>query len=330
MDILSLIPTSKACWYKANGAYTCTKKTLAPPKMKREKRMPTRETFAPPGKKREKRIPTSEPEIEMEERGPVICYMKGRFGNQLFQYWICRLIADNLKRPLYLHMCSGDPFMLTMFPNLKYDMLVNEGLYIPVDRPPNFDWVSWANDVYNASYHEEIHVNTYAESYELVSKYEDIIRHYYYSPRFLDNPDKTISIHVRLGDLADHNAGVEGYLYFCVETAKSIRETDPNVGITIVSEEPSHSYTQKLINMLLECTANVMIMPATSIEDDFVTLRNSKYIIMQNSTFSWWAGFLANKDKTRVYAYASKQLGCGFRNDDLFRLSPQNFNVTIA
>ncbi len=264
----------------------------------------------------------------MPMKSAVVCHLQGRFGNQLFQYWISRMISDKLERPLHVMSCR-DLFMITSFPNVKYD-LFRKGITPPSfvsERPNTFDWVSWAIDTYRDIPNEQICITTFSESYELVAKYEDQIREYYSSPRFLDEPENMISIHVRLGDLAHVNASVNDYINYCADTIRDIKDKDPTVdAIYIVSDEPHHAYIKQLTCAL--GVSGVSLSSGKSVEDDFMSLRNSKYIIMQNSTFAWWAGFLADKDKTRVYAYACDRLGCGFRNADLFAVSPSNFTVT--
>lgn len=274
----------------------------------------------------------SEPK-ESNTKAPVICKLKSRYGNQLFQYWIARKIADDLGRPLHVCVCTGDVFVLTqdVFPNVTYDLLYEQHGWCPSILPYDHDWVS--HHVQNGDIgNEPIVIDVYSESYAFVSKYKDSILKYYTSTRFAE-PENRVAIHVRLGDLAAENVKVTDYIDYCVTIAKDITQKEKGVSVLIISEEPKHAFTLRLQDELqaaLECQVSVNAENG-NVHDDFFALRNSRFVIMQNSTFSWWAGFLADPEKTTVYAYACGRLGCGFRNETLFRpLSPDHFVVKHA
>lgn len=271
----------------------------------------------------------------MATKAPVICKLKSRFGNQLFQYWIARKIADDLGRPLHICVCTGDAYVLNadVFPNVTYDRLYEQHGWCPSVLPYDHDWVQHhTKDKESDTGDKDIVIDVYSESYAFVSKYKDAILQYYQSPRFTHTENR-VAMHVRLGDLAAENVKVTDYIDYCIQVSRDILAKDPSTSVLIVSEEPNHEFTLRLRDELqrtLECQVSVNV-ENSNVHDDFFTLRNSKYVIMQNSTFSWWAGFLADPEKTTVYAYASGRLGCGFRNQTLFMpVSPANFVVKYA
>ncbi len=273
--------------------------------------------------------------METLVKAPVICKLKSRFGNQLFQYWIARKIADDLQRPLHICVCTGDAYVLNadIFPNVTYDRLYYQHGWCPSILPYDYDWVQHhTRDKANDPGVEPIVLDVYSESYALVSKYQESILQYYKSPRFAQTENR-VAMHVRLGDLAAENVKVTDYIDYCIQVTKDILAKDSGTVVFIVSEEPKHAFTLRLSDELqktLGCEVSVN-NDNSNVHDDFFALRNSKYVIMQNSTFSWWAGFLADPEKTTVYAYASGRLGCGFRNQTLFRpVSPVHFVVKHA
>ncbi len=103
-------------------------------------------------------------------------------------------------------------------------------------------------------------------------------------------------IHIRGGDfLSIENLNICKFDYYknSINYALSKGLKD----FIVISED--QIYGEEIIKRLREsfCDLRISILKSDTIRNDFNIIRSSKFAILSNSTFSWWASFLSNSKK---------------------------------
>ena len=263
--------------------------------------------------------------------------MTARLGNQMFQYWAGKWIADNLKRPLkiYIH----EPFQVdrAIYPHLGEFEQVHHQYHIPFVSPENGYYThtnSYDGSTIDVDGIIELHKNKnvpillhfHVEDYSVLRPHEQWVKSI-----FRRSPDhelvcnNSLVVHLRLGDCAKENVAVnDDYIAFAVMIA--FKE---NLPIIIVSEEIDHPCTLSMKTTLVEQGMSVTIASHTidEYQKDFDTIASAKAIVATNSTFSWWPAFL-NPFTPNVYIALSERQPQRQRNETLFRRdSPDSWKL---
>jgi hypothetical protein len=270
----------------------------------------------------------------------VYAYIHGRFGNQFFQYWAAKFIADSLNRKLILYIAESFLINRSIYPFIgdfeKIDNPIDlknntynqaKGYYIcPTPYSGNTQYI---NKIIN--YHKNknvpLHfVNFYNEDYSNIRLHTKWINNIYKrSDDFKLICNNSLVVHLRLGDVAYQNINInDKYIAFTLEIAKKYK-----LPVIIVSEEINHICTidmkKQLDNNKIQC-----VIANNSIEEyqkDFDIISSAKVIIATNSTFTWWAAFM-NPFKPDIFIALSEKQPCSFRNNFLFkRESPSGWNL---
>ena len=114
--------------------------------------------------------------------------------------------------------------------------------------------------------------------------------------------NQNVIIHVRGGDfLSIKNLNICKFEYY-----KNSIEYALSKGLKsfiVISED--QTYGKEIKRKLKECFTNlqISIMKSNSIKNDFNIIRSSKFAILSNSTFSWWASFLSNSKEEFLVPY---------------------------
>ncbi len=113
------------------------------------------------------------------------------------------------------------------------------------------------------------------------------------------DPHRTVAVHVRLGDyrrqvpLGDNPEG--GWILPRTYYQEALDLIGPNLNIALFSDEPNvaSEYIDRRVDYIAK-TGNMKI--------DFLMMSSCKYIIIANSTFSWWAAWLNSSHEKIVFA----------------------------
>ncbi|MDC3019492.1 alpha-1,2-fucosyltransferase [Prochlorococcus sp. AH-736-E15] len=114
--------------------------------------------------------------------------------------------------------------------------------------------------------------------------------------------DQSVIIHIRGGDfLAIKNLNICKLDYY-----KNSIEYALSKGLktfTVICED--QRYGKEVIKGLKKCfnDLQISIVKSNSIKNDFNLIRSSKFAILSNSTFSWWASFLSNSKQEFLVPY---------------------------
>lgn len=127
------------------------------------------------------------------------------------------------------------------------------------------------------------------------SENSQFIRNYLRSAIDMVSLGNHIYVHCRLGDYFKSKKVQETHPVLTTKyysKALSIMEKFTNeLEIRLVSDDPLIAIEQIMPTNFnfLDCSSDQLI-------NDFSNLVNSKYLVIGNSTFSWWAGFLSNAE----------------------------------
>ena len=250
----------------------------------------------------------------------VYAFIKGRLGNQMFQYWVCLWVAITLGRPL--HICFSEPCQIdsNIYANIQnfgtgrnHYSLINNAPDRGIYRSPSVNIESIIDSHMYSTV--PIILDIYAEDYSNIKKHESWIRKVF--ERSAQHPlicNNHIVIHLRLGDLSHDCIMVhQQYIQYCQEVC----QIHNDLQICIISEEPGHECTRSLYYALVTSHPTIKVMNSDSVQTDFDTISSASVIVCSNSTFTWWAAFL-NPFQPNVYVALSSKTSNAFRNDDLF------------
>lgn len=220
------------------------------------------------------------------------CRLNGRMGNQMFQYAICRSIAEKngynffipgIGHPDVSPSTEGH-HILNFFPDIN--MGIEDGVirnrYIEDHTVQRFDERL-------LSVPDFTHINGFFQT----EKYHDRDKVRTWFNVEIDNITKSILdkynnhcfIHLRGTDYKNHTHWFlsKDYYQNAMDKALSI---NPNISFVIITDDIQIS---KEMFPDIDCIINDMMV-------DFRLIYFSKYSIISNSTFSWWASWLGNKD----------------------------------
>ena len=234
-------------------------------------------------------------------------------GNNLFQYAIARILAEEKKWPL---KCSNN---IEIFKNTYGWELKNPPWEVKGDGSGDV----WNHIGANKVHIEEIiqdprpvAIHGYFQHYPQYIPYKERIKKWFH----IDDVETGMSssdltVHVRLTDFCDHkfDFSFEDYMYY-------IKEINPT-NVNIITDDRCNCHSCLWEDVAWQCEDGVnkkflrrtpqldhrhvtirklmaegMTVRDESYEDDksFKFLKSSPQILMPHSTFSWWAGFLGN------------------------------------
>lgn len=225
---------------------------------------------------------------------------KNHFGNHLFQYSVCRLIAEknnykfHIKYPNHLLDCFPDLYLGDFDGQIKYEYSENvkEQKYNP--------------DLFKIS--DFTNLSGYFQSPKYFESSEEIVKSWF-QIKFDDEVDKVLSkyspddycfIHLRGTDYKNLNWTLP--LDYYKSAMKEIQNLKSEISFVVVTDDPELS--KKLFPNTEILTEKIHQHGTFGIDGvrDFKSLYFSKYSIISASTFSWWAAWLSLDDKKCVIA----------------------------
>lgn len=272
-------------------------------------------------------------------------HIEGRGGNQFFQYWTAKYIADELKRPFTIHFCEKIFIDNKLYPNVNFP----EHKYIPINNGfvnPDSGYYCYDNmyDVKLISMeaiierHRDsnvpLHLRFNAEDFVFMRPRQDYVKNLY--KRNENYPlvkNNKLVIHIRLGDLRNNYIQLKDLF----EKTCSMIIKKHDLPVLIVTENTDDSCIFDLQRKLKEVRENnpvenneVDIISGSTNEwqTHFDTISSASVVIMSHSTFAWWATYL-NPFNPTVYALITYSPHCfhPIRNSLFVDDSPNGWNV---
>lgn len=223
-------------------------------------------------------------------------FAQGRFGNQLFQYAITRIVAARNNYDFYI---PRDGFMPTgVFHDLdlgREDLAYNQIFW-------EYDSQQFDENVFNVA--DGTMFVGFFQTEKYFIGFEDQIRTWFHvDSEPIDEPDTTCYIHFRVGDYLYEKQFLPFDYY---EKAKErMRMEVPDIRFKIITDDFNLAKIKFVGDEIVSNENRTMF-------DDFKTLKSTKYMIASNSTFSWWARWLNNDCKLALapakwYNYANEE-----------------------
>ena len=223
----------------------------------------------------------------------------GGFGNQLFQFFMALNLAIKNDRNLVIDDTYFDKNNLHEYTLKRYLVKNNALKKIPVVISFESETkCRGAIHLLEKTFHwTDINLNlekcVTLEGYWQSEKYFDHIAKFINTEFGVRRKFEGITIHVRRGDMWENLEsrrvhGHLGYDYYC----SALNLLPPDLPIRIVSD--STSLARELFK---DFQGNIQFVESNSdVLGDFILLSESKFLIIANSTFSWWAGYLSEAD----------------------------------
>ena len=270
-----------------------------------------------------------------DEVPKVILILHCRLGNQLHQIWIGQKIREMLNRPLHIIARTNTEGFNVYDENL-FDLPEYDSFEVSDSNPcimedykvDPFEKVrSFGDKIKN----NHVVVSLFGECWTYIGENEDYIRNLYKIREPVSRKERII-IHLRLGDVANKNTQDKKYMHFAVQTVKRIYKREQlELPIYVLAEDKNHEYTKELGTLLEKEYGKekfVCVFNNTNPCDDFKEIVASSHIIATNSTFTYWACFLADPKTSEVYIGISNSQPVSARNYPLYKMgAPANFHI---
>lgn len=205
-----------------------------------------------------------------------------RLGNQMFNYALGRIIAEQKGYELVIAPCKecGDQIS-PLFPNTKLPI---SGL----SKNDNELYVGDAQaiDIENILNHDgKIVLATYGQRIEYYKNHMDKIKDWFWMDESeCQKPDQdSLVIHLRLEDYSLYNLILP--FEYIKQQADSIISKYKLQNKYIVTNDVHHP----MVKQFIDCGYQLF---HKSLKEDFIFMKNAEYLIIAQSTFSWWAGVL--------------------------------------
>jgi hypothetical protein len=212
----------------------------------------------------------------------------GRYGNQLFQHFFGRILAQKYDMPIVSPIPQG---LLNIYDYTLYHEKENTR-YFQVNDKNMYIALAHAEPGLLEEY-DGLHLHGYFQDAVIYNPYRDRIKTTCDLPEMQKNYDDIV-IHLRLADYwrykVDAIVNPDWYL-------KILRMEKYRKCYIVVDDHP----TNKKYLQALSGIHNKVIVSGNSAKVDFHFIRSFDRIVCSNSTFCWWAAFLSEASK--IYTF---------------------------
>ena len=244
--------------------------------------------------------------------GLVITSVSGGLGNQLFQYFAGETLARRWNAPHFVDPSSFGSYsyhhdfeLFHLFPGLnirsfaslslgKTSVTVDENLvgpYMTHEIFPSCCEVFHLKGYFQDEKYFSHHV--ISEAYSRLGEIATSIGEFAPYRQFVSR--QFVAVHIRRRDYAHMGLCAEEYYLACLSHIKTL---EPFLDILVFSDEPNYS-----MSFLLPYFGGRL--KSISSGSDFVDLylmSRAKYIVISNSTYSWWAARFDEDLKSLIFA----------------------------
>lgn len=233
--------------------------------------------------------------ISMEYFGNKAC---GRFGNQLFQYSLAKILATHNNCNFYLNPSNYflnflDTKSLTFSPIVKnlrtrpYKEFDPYGFEGKVFDKNNIDLLGFFQNLSYYKNHLDILDKEILPNIDLINNTLEYLKH---KTKYSLNLDESICIHIRRKDYISLQ---NRYAFLNIKYYLDIirNYTNQYKHIFIISDDPN-TVKYELCEELVD--SNVYLVDDLDMYHDFYIMYLSRINLIANSTFSWWAALLSS------------------------------------
>lgn len=254
----------------------------------------------------------------------VIVNIEGGFGNQLFSYafgyaqsrrlnlplWIDTSLQDNgLSRELEIDKLKITFDRRISYP-IKRDILsrafsnrivkkLNIGLQTKVLHeliPYTFDQsmleISKKNVYYAGNWQNYRYFDDYREDLKNLFQPQKALSSSFYDWKKSVAHENTVSIHIRRGDYVQIGCTVDEEYYHCA--IERVQKKVPDAQFFVFTDDKE--YASNLMDKTKASFEIVDYVKQNSTLEDFYLMCSCSHHIVANSSYSWWAAYLGNRD----------------------------------
>ena len=256
---------------------------------------------------------------------PITLLLKGGLGNQLFQFAAGLFIEKQTNRPVQYsdvnfrlaklhHKISG-----TTQRALEIGDLISSHKFVknPVSQLVNFkagtrrgkqNWICENTDESFCHWVDKLPphpciVDGYFQDQLIVESVEneffDALKKSPFFHLALDGPVRNlVTLHIRLGDYVSNESarvhhGLTSWTYFD-RSLQYLSNIMSFSDVDVVSDQPMEA-KKYLANLSQNPKYKVQFSPESTPSQDFARLSSSRALVISNSSFSWWAAWVASK-----------------------------------
>ena len=212
--------------------------------------------------------------------------LKGGLGNQMFQYAIGRIIAEEKRHKLEIND-----------PDNRREQLFNTFPFVcgVEGNDTKENTLNVAHDLQYLDMHAvlghsgHVFLHGYWQKHYYYTPHKEKIKKWFdYEDSQYEKPEPTdLVLHVRLGDqLKPNPIGLPASAETYVDLLKKI----PHERCILVSDEPDEPFLAPV-----RAFPTVVVKRGTQMAD-FTMIKHAKRVIISQSTFSWWASFLGEPE----------------------------------
>lgn len=235
----------------------------------------------------------------------------GGLGNQLFQYSLGRILADEMNCNLYVSNVNAITQHFSNATNIT-DRRDLSGDFLHVGYQSDSKYVQHVNLEEVTKHQGPVSLCGFFQKHWLYFPYREKLKSIFSisnSTVFVPSNNDLV-VHVRLGDYVTLNH------YLQYETYRSIISNANYEKCYIITDQPNNIIIKQLLEL-----QNINLFHG-SVMEDFTFIYNAKQTIISQSTFSWWATFLGKAEVINVPLHATE-------NGYPWKLFPQNDDIDL-
>lgn len=195
----------------------------------------------------------------------------GRLGNHIWAYCVARSIAQKKGFDFF---SESELVEIVGFEKFTPSTIDN---HFPFDGSHHLD-EPYYKDVFDVSDNTKLHGFFQNEKYILWNRVEIIS--WFNVPKYKYFGDRTCVINFRGGDYKDNEVYLPSEYYY--NSIKKMEELHPGINFVVITDDIEEA---KTIFPNYQCYH-------FGILEDFSVIKNAKYLIIANSTFSWWGAWI--------------------------------------
>lgn len=227
----------------------------------------------------------------------------GQWGNQLFQYVIAKIVAERTglayAPPDTFYAKNGDPVRWTGEPLVTMQPTPGRVMQAHRDGWQRVNAIHWA-DLDAIDSERPVFMTGFFQRYELVKPWKEKIRTQWLaiSPdRFIATDPDAVYVHVRRTDYVPGQDNPNNYRIHCLaatmdEYARGLAEFPDAKRLVLVTDDPGDAFLQEFSRFGLPCEVS-----GKRWDEDFLLLASARNLLICQSTFSWWAGWLGRAER---------------------------------
>lgn len=224
----------------------------------------------------------------------------GQFGNQLFQYVAGKIMSEvsglSFTPPSTFLTKSGQPVTWNGPP--LFVMQPSEGTRQARGGPhvehTTMQWIDWQS----LAHANSVTLKGYFQRYECLKPWKQQIKEWLTIQRpFVETDPEAVYVHCRLTDYVrgvdnPNDPSRHGISTTIEEYRRCLKHFPDAKKMVICTDAPNDPWLKNFDQISLPWTVSTGTW-----DDDFLSMASCRWLLIAQSTFSWWAGFLGQAER---------------------------------